>query len=262
MAKHNLKVLEMKTTVVKPTDPISSIGHALNMLGHSRLEYGHVLTVSEKDVKFLLKQHKSENDVAKAACKGADAGGIDKPASGRILDKTSSQKSSVDPAQLQGGASCVRDGGPDVADATWAHGTHEGHNRTGHGHYPGRTIPHHSSSGRVKESAEKTARAIGKTNDWPRDHVRARKGDDAAFGGELVQDDLLLDQNAGLHLPFRAPHFHHVGRAQPVKGQRITEGCAGIGRAQRPQHDRAVHSRGSRSPAPTGQPNLTLLSVN
>lgn len=266
MAKHKPKERKMDLQLSMPPLGIctthDTYRERLADFRYQLVQNDLVLPARTRNAKLLLSNNKSDNDSAKAAFQGADTGGTVKPATGRFLDTTPNQKSCDDPAQLQGGASCVRNFGPDLADATWAHREHEGHHRAWNGHNKGRTIPYHSSCYRLEESAEETACAIGKTNNRPRHPVRARSGHDVALSGELVQDHLRHDQYAGLHLSFRSAHLHHAGGPQPVKGQRVTEGRAGNGGSPRPQHDRAIYSRGSHSPAPTRQPNLTFLSVN
>jgi hypothetical protein len=213
-------------------------------------------------VKPLLSNNKSENDGAKTASKGADAGGTDKPATGRINDTTSNQKSSDDPAELQGGVESLRNVGPNLADATRTFGAHEGHDRTWNGDHKGGTLPHHSSGERFEEGTQKAACSIGKTNDWTRHPFGTSSGDDAAFGGELVQEHLRRPEHAGVQLSFWPSDVHNDGSAQSGQGQRVIAGRAGIGGASRPRNNGTLHSGGSLNPAATGQSHLTLPSMN
>jgi len=215
-----------------------------------------VLETRAKSASMLTFQHKNASSNANATRQGADAGGIDKPATVRINDTTPNQKSSDDPAQLQGGVESLRDGGPNMADDTRALGTHEGHHRTWDGHNQGRTIPDHSSGDRLEEGAEKAACPIGKTNDWSRHPVGTRSGDDAALGGELVQDHLRSPEHAGVQLSFWPSDLHNDGGAQSGQGQRVIAGRARIGGTSRPRNNGTLHSGRSHDPAATGQLDL------
>jgi hypothetical protein len=222
----------------------------------------NVFISAAKRAKLLPNNNKSYKGNAKATRQGADAGGIDKPATGRNNDTTPNQKSSDDPAQLQGGASRMRNGGPDMADDTRTFGAHEGHHRIGDGDHQGRTVPHHPSGKRFEEGTQKSARTIGETNDRPRHPFRTRGSDDTALGGELVQDHLRGPEHAGVQLSFWPSDLHNDGGAQSGQGQRVIAGRAGIGGASRPRNNGTLHSGRSHHPAATGQSHLTLPSVN